>query len=71
MPFGPVYRSIKRTPATNTETRSEPSCSYEGDLAGTRITVPGEFGARIGDSIVVTNNGFEYLTPYPKGLRVL
>ncbi len=35
------------------------------------ITIEGEFGARVGDSIVVTENGFEYLTPYPKELRVL
>ena len=35
------------------------------------ITVPGDFGARVGDSVVVTENGFEYLTPYPKGLRVI
>ena len=35
------------------------------------ITVEGEFGARVGDSIVVTEDGFEYLTPYPKELRIL
>ncbi len=35
------------------------------------ITVPGEFGARVGDSIVVTDTAFEYLTPYPKELKVL
>lgn len=35
------------------------------------ITIPNEFGARVGDSIVVTENGFEYLTPYPKGLTVV
>jgi Xaa-Pro aminopeptidase len=35
------------------------------------ITIEGEFGARVGDSIVVTEDGFEYLTPYPKELRVL
>ena len=35
------------------------------------ITIPGTFGARVGDSIVVTENGFEYLTPYPKELRIL
>ncbi|MCR9121019.1 MAG: Xaa-Pro peptidase family protein [Phyllobacteriaceae bacterium] len=35
------------------------------------ITVPGDFGARVGDSVVVTDDGFEYLTPYPKELRVL
>ena len=35
------------------------------------ITIEGEFGARVGDSIVVTEDGFEYLTPYPKNLRIL
>ena len=35
------------------------------------ITIPGKFGARVGDSIVVTEDGFEYLTPYPKELRLL
>ena len=35
------------------------------------ITVPGDFGARVGDSVVVTETGFDYLTPYPKELRVL
>jgi len=29
------------------------------------------FGARIGDSIVVTDKGFEYLTPFPRDLAVL
>ena len=35
------------------------------------ITVKGEFGGRVGDSIVVTENGFDYLTPYPKELTVV
>jgi Xaa-Pro aminopeptidase len=35
------------------------------------ITVAGKFGTRVGDSIVVTNEGFECLTPYPKEIRVL
>jgi Xaa-Pro aminopeptidase len=35
------------------------------------ITIPHQFGARVGDSIVVTNEGFEYLTPYPKNLSIL
>ena len=35
------------------------------------ITIEGEFGARVGDSIVVTEDGFDYLTSYPKVLRIL
>ncbi len=35
------------------------------------ITIPEKFGARVGDSIVVTDDGFEYLTPYPKQLQIL
>jgi Xaa-Pro aminopeptidase len=35
------------------------------------ITVPGEFGARVGDSIVVTKEGFEFFTPYSKDLTVI
>lgn len=35
------------------------------------ITVPGTGGGRIGDSIVVTEDGFDYLTPYPRDLKVL
>ena len=35
------------------------------------ITVEGKFGGRIGDSVVVTQTGFEYLTPYPRNLTVL
>jgi Xaa-Pro aminopeptidase len=35
------------------------------------ITIEGEFGARVGDSIVVTEKGFEYLTPYPNQLKIL
>ncbi|MGD9289820.1 MAG: Xaa-Pro peptidase family protein [Desulfobacterales bacterium] len=35
------------------------------------ITIEGEFGARVGDSVLVTDDGFEYLTPYPKKLQIL
>lgn len=35
------------------------------------ITIPNEFGARVGDSILVTESGFEYLTPYPKDLAII
>jgi Xaa-Pro aminopeptidase len=35
------------------------------------ITVEHEFGGRVGDSVVVTDTGFEYLTPYPKDVVIL
>jgi len=35
------------------------------------VTVEGRFGGRIGDSVVVTDTGFEYLTNYPRELAVL
>jgi len=35
------------------------------------ITVEGQFGTRIGDSVVVTQDGFEYLTDFPRELTVL
>ena len=35
------------------------------------ITVDGKFGARVEGSVVVTDDGFEYLTPYPKDLIVI
>jgi len=35
------------------------------------ITIPRTMGGRVGDSIVVTEDGFEYFTPYPKDLCVV
>ena len=35
------------------------------------VTVEGKFGGRIGDSVVVTETGFDYLTNYPRELAVL
>ncbi|MEO1160737.1 MAG: M24 family metallopeptidase, partial [Pseudomonadota bacterium] len=35
------------------------------------ISVDGELGGRIGDSIVVTETGCEYLTEYPRQLLVV
>ena len=35
------------------------------------LTVPGEFGARVGDPVAVTKSCCEYLTPFPKSLKVL
>jgi Xaa-Pro aminopeptidase len=35
------------------------------------ITIPGEFGARVGDTIIVTENGTECVTEYPRELTIL
>jgi len=35
------------------------------------ITVPGKFGARVGDTIIVTERGSECATEYPRDLTVL
>ncbi len=35
------------------------------------VGVPGRFGARIGDSVAVTEDGYEFLTDYPRELAVL
>jgi Xaa-Pro dipeptidase len=35
------------------------------------ITMEGTFGGRVGDSIVVTESGFDYLTPYPRDLAII
>jgi Xaa-Pro aminopeptidase len=52
----------------NDPTRLQPGMTFAVDGG---ITVPGRFGARIGDSVVVTKNGFEYLTNYPRELAVI
>jgi len=49
-------------------TRLQPGMTFAVDGG---ITVPGRFGARIGDSVVVTKDGFEYLTNYPRELAVV
>ncbi|MGA8259100.1 MAG: Xaa-Pro peptidase family protein [Arenicellales bacterium] len=35
------------------------------------VTVPGEAGGRIGDSIVVTAGGFEFITEYPREIAIV
>lgn len=52
----------------NDPTRLQPGMTFAVDGG---ITVPGRYGARIGDSVVVTKDGFEYLTNYPRGLAVV
>lgn len=49
-------------------TRLEPGMTFAVDGG---VTVAGKYGGRIGDSIVVTERGFEYLTPYPRGLAIV
>jgi Xaa-Pro dipeptidase len=49
-----------------TELRAGMTFSVDGG-----ITVARTFGGRVGDSIVVTDDGFDYLTPYPKDLTIV
>jgi Xaa-Pro aminopeptidase len=46
----------------------QPGMTFAVDGA---VSIPGKAAARVGDSIVVTNNGFDYLTPFPKDLQVV
>jgi len=75
--FPPTYRTGRGTGASILEapelkagdkTRLQPGMTFAVDGG---LTVAGQFGARVGDSIVVTTGGFEYLTPYPKDLTVI
>jgi len=75
--FPPTYRTGRGTGASILEapelkagdkTKLQPGMAFAVDGG---LTVAGQFGARVGDSIVVTANGFEYLTPYPKDLTVI
>ena len=52
----------------NDKTRLQAGMTFAVDGG---ITVPGEFGGRIGDSIVVTDHGFDYLTEYPRDLTIV
>jgi Xaa-Pro dipeptidase len=75
--FPPTYRTGRGTGAsilempelkTGDKTVLRPGMTFAVDGG---LTVPGQFGARVGDSIVVTSNGFDYLTPYPKALTII
>ena len=75
--FPPTYRTGRGTGASILEipelkagdkTVLRPGMTFAVDGG---LTVPGQFGARVGDSIVVTANGFECLTPYPKALAII
>jgi len=50
------------------ETILEPGMSFTVEPA---IYVPGKGGVRVEDTIVVTSNGYEELTTYPKEIRVV
>ena len=75
--FAPGYRTGRAIGISNLESPE----LKEGDRTVLRegmtfavdggITVPGQYGARVGDSIVVTKDGFEFFTPYPKELTVV
>jgi Xaa-Pro dipeptidase len=75
--FPPTYRTGRGTGASILEapelkagdkTKLQPGMTFAVDGG---LTVAGKFGARVGDSVVVTADGFEYLTPYPKDLTVI
>jgi len=46
----------------------QPGMTFAVDGA---VSIPEKAAARVGDSVVVTNDGFDYLTPFPKDLQVL
>ncbi len=58
---GPELKTGDRTPL-------QPGMTFAVDGG---ITIAGRYGTRVGDSIVVTETGFEFLTVYRKDLRVL
>jgi Xaa-Pro aminopeptidase len=75
--FGPSYRTGRSVGCSFLEppelkrgdrTVLEPGMTFAVDGG---ITVEGRFGGRIGDSIAVTDTGFEYFTQYPRQLTVL
>lgn len=75
--FPATYRTGRGTGASILEapelkagdkTKLQPGMTFAVDGG---LTVAGQFGARVGDSIVVTADGFDYLTPYPKDLTVI
>jgi Xaa-Pro aminopeptidase len=75
--YGPAYRtgrgigySFLETPELKRgdTTRLEAGMTFAVDGG---LGVPGRYGARVGDSVAVTETGFEYLTDYPRDLTVI
>lgn len=75
--FGPSYRtgrgigfSFLEEPQLKVGDRTQlrPGMAFAVDGG---VTVAGKYGGRIGDSIVVTETGFDYLTSYPRGLTIV
>lgn len=50
------------------KTLLQPGMTFAVDGA---VSIPEKAAARVGDSVVVTDDGFDYLTPYQKNLQVL
>lgn len=75
--FGSAYRTGRAIGYSSLETPElkagdktvlEPGMVFSVDGG---ITLPGEFGARVGDTIIVTEGGSECATEYPRGLTVV
>src|SRR5699024_12310141 len=75
--FAPSYRTGRGTGLSSLElpelkagdkTPLEPGMTLVIDGG---VTVAGRGGGRVGDSIVVTETGVDYLTSFPKGLMVI
>jgi Xaa-Pro aminopeptidase len=75
--FGPSYRTGRAIGYSSLErpelkdgdrTVLKPGMIFAVDGG---ITVPDVFGARVGDTVIVTENGYEIATEYPRELTVL
>lgn len=75
--FGPCYRTGRAVGYSSLEkpelkdgdrTILQPGMVFAVDGG---VTVPGEFGARVGDTIIVTEYGTECVTEYPRHLEIL
>jgi Xaa-Pro aminopeptidase len=75
--FGPSYRTGRAIGYSSLErpelkdgdrTVLKPGMTFAVDGG---ITVPDVFGARVGDTVIVTENGYEIATEYPRELTVL